>query len=90
MKKGMIGKNGLGFMLYAYALLEGMNRMYEDFPDPKAKNRLHPSDIKIGEVKKPVPKGCKIYTIEGVEIVASNEKNAIRKYHSQTKNNPKP
>lgn len=47
----------------------------------KGKNDLHPDDIKIAK-KKPIPKGCQKFNINGIEIIATNEKNAIRKYNS--------
>lgn len=34
-----------------------------------------------------IPKGCKVFTINGVDIVSLNEKNALRKYIAKTKIN---
>jgi hypothetical protein len=31
--------------------------------------------------KKIIPKGCKVYNVEGKEIVAISEKSAIKKYN---------
>ena len=32
-----------------------------------------------------IPKGCKVYNINGIEIIALNEKSAIRKYNKRHK-----
>lgn len=50
------------------------------FPYGSEKNPLRPEDINVN-IKKIVPRGCKVYNINGVEIIALNEKSAIRKYN---------
>ena len=60
--------------------------IFNDFDSsPRGKNQLTPKDIKIGSREKLIPKGCKKFNINGVEIIASNEKNAIRKYQQKNK-----
>jgi hypothetical protein len=78
-------KIGLSNLVTMANMLGGVSMMANmlDSPyDPSSKrgtNPLRPEDIKI-ENKRVIPKGCKVFTINGVEIVAINEKNAMRKY----------
>ena len=44
------------------------------------KNTIRPEDIDMTPPKKVVPEGCRVFNIEGYEIVALNEKSAMKKY----------
>jgi hypothetical protein len=82
MKKGTAG-----LYLAIAGLLGGFDSM-PDMSDPTSKkgnNPLRPEDIKLN-TKKIIPKGCKVYNINGVEIVAISEKSAIKKYNKQISN----
>lgn len=57
-----------------------------DMPSERGKNYLRPEDIDMTPPKKIIPKGCKVYIIEGEEIVAISEKSAIKKYEKKFKN----
>lgn len=43
------------------------------------RNPLRPEDIDVTPKKCIIPKGCSVYNINGKEIIALNEKSAIRK-----------
>ena len=58
-----------------------------DIPSDRGKNSLTPKEIKINN-KKIIPNGCKVFNINGINIIAINEKNALRKYN-QTYNQNK-
>ena len=59
-----------------------MAMMYDvELTSEKGKNNLRPEDIDMTPPKKIIPKGCKVYNVEGKEIVAINEKSAIKKYN---------
>ncbi len=42
---------------------------------------LRPEDIDMTPPKRVIPKGCKVFLIGGQEIIALNEKSAIKKYN---------
>ncbi|MFY8162438.1 MAG: hypothetical protein ACOVNU_13980 [Candidatus Kapaibacteriota bacterium] len=45
-----------------------------------SKSSLKPEDIDVKPKPKVIPKGCKVFIIEGKEIIAINEKSAKRKF----------
>ena len=49
-------------------------------PSERGRNNLRPEDIDMTPAKKIIPKGCKVYNIDGKDIVAISEKSAIKKY----------
>ena len=51
-----------------------------ELPIHKTKNNLCPEDIDMTPPKKIIPRGCKVYNIDGKQIVAINEKSAVKKY----------
>lgn len=51
-----------------------------DLPSKRGRNNLRPEDIDMTPPNKIIPKGCKVYNINGVEIVAMNQKSAQKKY----------
>jgi hypothetical protein len=53
-------------------------------PHPETQN-LKPEDIDVTPKSKPMPKGCKVFLIEGIEIIALNEKSARKKYSKTNK-----
>jgi hypothetical protein len=67
--------------LQILAAIAAMSTQY-DLPSEKGRNKLRPEDIDMTPKKKIIPKGCKIFNINGEEIVAINEKSAQRKYRS--------
>jgi hypothetical protein len=85
MKKGTAG-----LLLGIAAIMGGLEHpMYDDDPTSKrGKNPLRPEDINLN-TKKIIPKGCQVYNINGVEIIAINEKSAIKKYNKKINNGTK-
>jgi hypothetical protein len=61
-----------------FAMASMFSTIY-DYPSNDEKNPLRPQDINV-TIKRVIPKGCKVYVIEGVEIVAINEQSAQKKY----------
>lgn len=59
---------GLGMMGMSAGSNQGREFDFDDKPKP---------------VKKVIPKGCQVFTIHGVDIVASNYKNALRKFNNR-------
>ena len=68
-------------LLSMFALASSVSQNQFDLGE---RNNLRPEDIDVKPKKKLIPKGCKVYDIEGVEIVALNEKSAIKKYNKLT------
>ena len=67
------------------AMAAMMGSVYDyPFSNSKEKSSLRPQDIDV-TIKKILPKGCKVYTIEGVEIVAINQQSALKKYNKYHK-----
>ena len=59
-----------------------MAMMYDvELTSERGKNNLRPKDIDMTPPKKIIPKRCKVYNVEGKEIVAISEKSAIKKYN---------
>ena len=71
-------KNILGYMAAMMAMVHDV-----DIPSERGRNNLHPNDIDMTPPKKIIPKGCKVFNIGGVEIVAINEKSAIKKHRKK-------
>ena len=46
----------------------------------QTKQDLKLEDINVTHKERIIPKGCKVFLIEGVEIIAINEKSARKKY----------
>lgn len=67
------------------SLLAGMDNSI-DIMSMHGRNPITPEDIDVKPKKKPIPKGCKVFEIEGVSIVALNEKSAIKKFNKLNKN----
>ena len=61
------------------AAIMAMSSQY-DLPSERGRNNLRPEDIDMTPPKKIIPKGCKVFNINGKEIVAMNEKSARKKY----------
>lgn len=63
--------------LYLYAMM-AMSSLYNN-------NEEHISNKKSTKKDKPIPKGCKKYTFKEsfgtLEVIASNDKNAFKKYN---------
>lgn len=57
--------------------------MKDDLPSERKRNKMRPEDIDMTPPKKIIPKGCKVFNINGKEIVAMNEKSAQKKYQKQ-------
>ena len=77
MKKGL-------YSTYMAAVLSIMaDSEFNNHAPNKRKNKMPGNPA----TKKIIPKGCAVFTIEGVEIIATNEKNAIRKYKNITNKN---
>lgn len=74
--KGMIGT-----MLAMAHIMGNTHDMYDPTSN-RGTNPLRPEDIKLN-TKQILPKGCKVYNIEGVDIVAISEKSAIKKYNKK-------
>lgn len=70
--------------LSALATIMAMASQY-DLPSERGRNILHPEDIDMTPPKRIIPKGCQVYNINGVEIIAINEKSAIKKYKKTQK-----
>ena len=73
-------KSYMGLLAMSGLLSSVMQQQF----DLGERNNLKPEDIDVKPKKKLIPKGCKVYDIEGVEIVALNEKSAIKKYNKLT------
>ncbi len=74
----------IGLLLGVTGMLGGFDSI-PDITDPTSKrgtNPLKPEDIKLN-TKQILPKGCQVYNINGVEIVAISEKSAIKKYNKK-------
>jgi hypothetical protein len=74
----------IGLLLGVTGMLGGFDSIL-DITDPTSKrgtNPLKPEDIKLN-TKQILPKGCQVYNINGVEIVAISEKSAIKKYNKK-------
>lgn len=71
-------KNPTSASLYmlANAMMAGAIR---DYSDINKKNPLRPKDIDVTPKKPIIQKGMKKFIIDGVEVYAINEKNAIKK-----------
>ena len=52
--------------------------------DKKNNDKIN-TDIINGDKHIVISKGCKVYNINGIEIIALNEKSAIRKYNKINK-----
>lgn len=70
----MTQRNSVLALATMLATMDSMGSGYRE------KNSLRPEDINLTPKKRIIPKGCQVFVIEGVEIVAINEKSAIRKY----------
>lgn len=70
--------------LSALAAIMAMSSQY-DLPSERGRNNLRPEDIDMTPPKRIIPKGCQVYNINGVEIIAINEKSAIKKYKKTQK-----
>jgi len=70
--------------LSALATIMAMANQY-DLPSERGRNNLRPEDIDMTPPKRIIPKGCQVYNINGVEIIAINEKSAIKKYKKTQK-----
>ena len=68
------------------AMASMMGSIY-DYPGSSTneKNPIRPEDIDVTPKKPVVQRGMKKFIIEGVEIYAINEKNAIKKFNKQHK-----
>lgn len=56
--------------------------LIQNFIDPilaPGKNKINAKNISVIPKLQKIPKGCKKFRIEGVEIIALNLKNALRK-----------
>lgn len=51
----------------------------------KDSNNRIDTDSLTGDKYSVIPKGCKVFDINGIEIIALNEKSAIRKYNNRHK-----
>ena len=54
-----------------------------DMSSERGRNNLRPEDVDMTPPKKIIPKGCKVFIIEGKEIIAMNEKSAQKKCQKQ-------
>lgn len=63
------------------AAMMAMASQYDNHLERKI--NLRPEDIDMTPPKKIIPKGCKVFNINGKEIVAMNEKSAQKKYQKQ-------
>lgn len=70
--------------LSALAAIMAMSSQY-DLPSERGRNNLRPEDIDMTPPKRIIPKGCQVYNINGVKIIAINEKSAIKKYKKTQK-----
>jgi hypothetical protein len=66
------------------AMAAMMGSIY-DYPGSTEKSSLRPQDIDVTPKEPVIQKGMKRFVIEGVEVYAINEKNAIKKYNKQYK-----
>jgi hypothetical protein len=77
-------KGTAGLLLGMVGMMGGFDSI-PDMSDPTSKrgsNPLRPEDIKLN-TKQILPKGCQVYNINGVDIVAISEKSAIKKYNKK-------
>jgi hypothetical protein len=66
------------------SLLAGMDSSM-DTMSMRGRNTMTPEDIDVTPKKKPIPKGCKEFDIEGIKIIALNEKSAMKKFNKLNK-----
>lgn len=66
------------------SLLAGMDNSI-DRMSMHGRNPIRPEDIDVTPKTKPIPKGCKVFEIEGVSIIALNEKSAMKKFNKLNK-----
>lgn len=73
-------KKTLGLLTMASMLMSGGHD-----PCENTKNNLRPEDIDVAKKNTPIPKGCKKYVFKEsfgtLEVIAINEKSAIKKYN---------
>ena len=67
--------------VYMAAMMAMLNDVH--IISERGRNNLRPEDIDMTPPKKIIPKGCKVFNIGGVEIVAINEKTAQKKYQKK-------
>jgi hypothetical protein len=65
-----------------FAMAAMMGTIY-DYPGSNERNSIRPEDINVTPKEPVIQKGMKRFVIEGVEVYAINEKNAIKKYNKQ-------
>ena len=74
-------KKGLGMLAMAYAIMADLNSPL----DKNSKSDLRPEDIDVSPKKKIIPNGCKKYVFKEsfgtLEVIAMNEKSAMKKYN---------
>jgi len=76
-------KGTAGLLLSIAGMLGGFDSIAGYDPTSKrGNNPLRPEDIKLN-TKQILPKGCQVYNINGVEIVAISEKSAMKKYNKK-------
>ncbi len=76
-------KKTAGLLLSIAGMLGGFDSIAGYDPTSKrGSNPLRPEDIKLN-TKQILPKGCQVYNINGVDIVAISEKSAIKKYNKK-------
>ena len=65
-------------------LLTALSLMSGDFGSAKNSNKLRPQDIDVKPKEPVIPKGCKKYVFKEsfgtLEVIAMNEKSAMKKY----------
>lgn len=73
-------KKGLGMIAIAAALMADLNSPL----DRNSKSDLRPEDIDVKPKEPVIPKGCKKYVFKEsfgtLEVIAINEKSALKKY----------
>lgn len=81
-----MNKKGLSVLGIA-AMLSSLDSMadYDPTSNSRGSNTLKPEEINTKPKRKIIPKGCKKYIIDGFEIIAINEKSAIRKFNKINK-----
>jgi hypothetical protein len=72
----------VGALLGMVAAMGGLDSPMYDPTSNRGTNPLRPEDIKLN-TKRIIPKGCQVYNINGVEIVAISEKSAVKKYNKK-------
>lgn len=71
--------------LLAMAAMMGSIYDYPGSSTSNEKNPLRPEDIDVTPKEPVIQKGMRKFVIEGVEVFAINEKNAIKKFNKQNK-----